>query len=53
MQMQGIKEEDLEEDPVIHCTRCDDSGEVPTLDYESYLGDLTKPCPKCLGRFAE
>ena len=31
------------------CDRCDGTGEVPTMDYESYFGAQLKPCPKCHG----
>jgi len=31
------------------CYRCGGSGEVPTRDFESYLGKMVKPCPHCYG----
>ena len=31
------------------CPCCDGSGEVPTMDYESYFGAMMKPCPQCHG----
>ena len=36
-------------DPDIECGRGWGSGEVPTADYESYLGKQYKPCPQCGG----
>ena len=36
---------DLERD----CPTCHGSGRVPTKDYESYLGEMYKPCPACMG----
>lgn len=36
-------------DPLIDCSRCHGSGEVPTADYESYTGDNYKECPECNG----
>lgn len=36
-------------DPNTECHRCWGSGEVPTMDYESYTGQDYKPCPKCGG----
>lgn len=39
------------DDPVgVDCDVCWDSGEVPTADFESYLGAQMKPCPKCHGK---
>lgn len=39
-----------EYDPARDCGRCQGTGEVPTADYESYLGAQMKPCPQCHGK---
>lgn len=31
------------------CVGCGGEGQVPTADYESYLGAMMKPCPVCHG----
>ena len=36
-------------DPDTECLRCWGSGEVPTMDFESYTGQEYKPCPDCYG----
>ena len=42
--------EDCDDEPMPECLVCWDAGEVPTMDYESYLGAQMKPCPACHGK---
>ena len=42
--------EDCGDDKMPDCDVCWDSGEVPTMGHESYLGAQMKPCPKCRGK---
>jgi DnaJ-class molecular chaperone len=39
--------DDEYEDDEHWCPRCQGEGQVPTADYESYLGAQMKPCPEC------
>lgn len=41
--------DDFDDDSEPLCMTCGGSGDVPTADYESYLGAMMKPCPQCHG----